>query len=140
MQWPRDPFRELERIRGEMDRMFSRVPFFGSTQSQFPLVNLYENADTITILAEVPGVKKEEIDINMQESYLILTGKRETPSYGRAEILRKEQPEGSFEKRIRIPVAIKHDQIKASYKDGVLSITLPKSEEAKPKQITIETE
>lgn len=138
MLWAADSLREFDRMRKVMDKMFSRVPFFGTTEYQFPLVNLYDCKDSISVVAEIPGVPKESIEVNYQDGALAITGKREFKKYGKSELLRQEQPQGTFEKIIRIPMTIKSNEIKAKYEDGMLCITLPKSEEAKPRQISVE--
>jgi HSP20 family protein len=138
MQWVTDPMREFERMRKLMDKMFSRVPFFGTTEFQFPLVNLYDARDVLYVVAEIPGVPKENIEINYQDGALTITGKREFKRYGQSELLRQEQPEGDFEKIIRIPMSIKSNEIKAKFEDGMLTVSLPKTEEAKPRQIAVE--
>lgn len=140
MMWPIDPMRELERIRHDMDELFRRstIPFVGY---QFPLTNVYESKDEITVVAELPGVKKDDVAISLHENTLTLTGKRLVREYGKnAKIMRQEEPEGDFEKKIRIPVKVKESEIKARFQDGILRITLPKAEEAKAKQITVETD
>ncbi len=138
MQWVSDPMREFERMRRMMDKMFSRVPFFGTTEFEFPLVNLYDSRDVLYVVAEIPGVTKENIEINYQDGALTITGKREPKKYGQSELLRQEQPQGDFEKIIRVPMSIKSSDIKAKFEDGMLSISLPKTEEAKPRQIAVE--
>ncbi len=138
MQWVTDSIREFERMRKMMDKMFSRAPFFGITEFQFPLVNLYDSRDVLYVVAEIPGVPKENIEINYQDGALTITGKREFKKYGQSELLRQEQPEGDFEKIIRIPMSIKSNEIKAKFEDGMLTVSLPKTEEAKPRQIAVE--
>ncbi len=138
MQWVTDPMREFERMRKVMDKMFSRVPFFSTTEFQFPLVNLYDSREMLYVVAEIPGVPKEGIEINYQDGMLNISGKREFKQYGQSELLRQEQPEGDFEKIVRIPMSIKGNEIKAKFEDGMLTVSLPKTEEAKPRQIAVE--
>jgi HSP20 family protein len=138
MLWANDPFRELERMRRTMDQMFSRIPFFGTTEFSFPLVNLYDQKDELCLVAQVPGVNKEDIDINYQENILSISGKRQIPSYGKSTLLRQEQPQGEFRKTINIPSTVKSSEIKATFQDGILTVILPKAEEAKPKQIKLQ--
>ncbi|NLP04067.1 MAG: Hsp20/alpha crystallin family protein [Fibrobacter sp.] len=139
MLWATDPFREIERMRREMDRVFSRIPFLGATEYEIPLVNLYDNKDSIILVAEIPGIPKDQINLNFSDGNLVISGKRELSRYGKSELLRQEQPEGEFEKSVRIPVRIDSTGIKAKFEDGMLTVVLPKSEEAKPKQINIES-
>ncbi len=139
MAWSTNPFAELERMRREMDRLFSRVPYFGTSTSIYPATNLYETQNDLFLVAELPGVKKENISIDLHESTLTLSGKRETRTYGKSDLLRQEQPEGQFEKTIRLPSRINGQAVNAKFEDGFLKITLPKAEESKRKQITIES-
>ena len=138
MLWPNYPFRDFERMRREMNQLFRRFSGY-SEEYQFPLVNVYDSVDDLTVLAEIPGVPKDAIDINYKDGILKITGKRDLSKYGKSELLRQEQPDGSFEKLITIQARIKGDQISARYQDGMLMIMLPKSEEAKPQQITIQS-
>lgn len=121
-----------------MDRLFARVPYFGTTSSAYPATNLYETKDDLTLVAELPGVKKEDININLHETNLTITGKRSPRQYGRSDLLRREQPEGEFEKTIRLPSKIRGEKVSAKFEDGLLRIYLPKSEESKPRQINVE--
>ena len=136
--WSIDPWREMERMRREMDRLFGR---FGipTAAYQFPLTNLYENKDEFTLIAELPGVTKENVAINYHDGSLTITGKRTLSDYGKnVNILRREQPEGEFARTIRVPAKVKEQEIRATFQDGILRIVLPKAEEAKPKQISVQ--
>ena len=77
MLWATDPFREIERMRREMDRVFSRIPFLGATEYEIPLVNLYDNKDSIILVAEIPGIPKDQINLNFSDGNLVISGKRE---------------------------------------------------------------
>ena len=137
--WDLDPFKEIERMRRQMDELFSRLPFYERTSYQFPLVNLYDDKDDLLLTAEIPGLLKEDVNIQYNDGALTISGKRKAGAYGTSELLRQEQPEGNFEKRVRIPVKIRDNEIRAKFEDGILKVTLPKAEEAKPRQITIES-
>ncbi|MFP4164583.1 MAG: Hsp20/alpha crystallin family protein [Chitinispirillaceae bacterium] len=138
MAWTTNPFTELERMRREMDRIFSRVPYFGTASSAYPATNVYETGDDLYVIAELPGVKKEDINLNLHETNLIITGKRDVRQYGKSDLLRREQPEGQFEKTVRLPAKIHGERVSAKFEDGLLRINLPKSEESKPRQINVE--
>jgi HSP20 family protein len=138
MLFDTDPFRELERVRKEMDKLFSRSSFLGAVEPSFPFVNLYDETDNYLLIAEVPGVRKEDIAIHLHEDSLTISGQRTMDRFKGAQILRQEQPEGCFEKTIRLPGKVKDANIEATCEDGVLKIVLPKSDEAKPKRINIE--
>jgi HSP20 family protein len=106
---------------------------------RFPAVDVHDGKDTVTVKAELPGVKKEDIDISLQDGVLTLSGERKG---GRDEknggATRSERWFGRFERSISLPYPVDAKTIKATYTDGVLTIELAKAEEAKPKQIKIE--
>ncbi len=104
----------------------------------YPLMNAYESAENITLTAELPGTSKEDINIHYENGIITLSGKRRVREMtGDCTPLQKERPEGTFDKSIRIPVKINDAAISATLKDGILTIVLPKSEDARPKLITI---
>ncbi|GIW22842.1 MAG: heat-shock protein Hsp20 [Candidatus Sericytochromatia bacterium] len=130
-------FRELENLRNEIDNIFNRSNYY--RYSTFPLVNMYENNDSLQLVAELPGVNKDDINITLNNDILTLSGKREEKKYAeKVETLRNERSFGNFEKSFRLPVLVKKDEITANFADGLLTINLPKAEEAKPKKITIQ--
>jgi len=122
-----------------MNRLFSNYTSATGALT-FPFVNIYEDRDTLTIAAEMPGLSKEQVEITYADGALTITGKRDAArSTASMSVLRRERSIGSFEKTIRIPVKIVSDKIVAKFTNGILTITLPKAEDAKPKAITIET-
>ncbi len=137
MYWTVNPFKELERMRRDMDTLFSRSGY-SSQEPVFPLINTFENKEELQIVAELPGMAKENVTITMENGILTLSGNRDAGSPERAAALRRERPRGRFEKKIRIPVKVNDAAISATFNDGVLTVKLPKAEEAKPKQIRIE--
>jgi HSP20 family protein len=139
MLWPQDVMREMDRMRRDMESLFSLTPLYNRGTYQYPLVNLYDSKEELILIAEIPGTDKNSINIQFNSGNLTLSGKRELKTFGKSEMLRQEQPEGSFEKTIRVPVKIKESDIKAKFENGLLCVTLPKAEEAKPHQITIQT-
>jgi HSP20 family protein len=141
------PFRDMVSIQDEMNRLFD--DFFGGVPSRFvgdwsssewtPSVDISETKDEIVVRAEVPGMKKDDIKITLQDNVLTLTGERKQEKKEKeTNYYRMERAYGSFVRSFNLPTVVQADQIKASYKDGILSITLPKAEEVKPKQIPIE--
>lgn len=139
MLWPQDVMREMDRMRRDMESLFSLTPLYTRGTNQYPLVNLYDSKEELILVAEIPGTDKNSINIQLNNGNLTLSGKRELKRFGKSEMLRQEQPEGSFEKTISVPVKIKDSEIKAKFENGLLCVTLPKAEEAKPHQITIQT-
>ena len=138
MLWGIDPWGELERMRRDLDNVFTAGGRPDSNCS-FPLVNVYDNKDNIIVNAELPGFTKEKVNITFSDGTLTLSGKQEPQVKGKGvSVIREERPVGEFEKSFRIPVKVEQDKINATFTNGILSITLPKSAEAKPKQIQIQ--
>jgi len=138
MLWDTDIFSEMERLRREMNDLFSN--YGNATASPtYPLMNVYEDKENITVMAELPGLTKDQVSITVSNNVLTVAVKQ--PPYAKAKdmtIVRKERSEGDFEKTLRIPTKIKQEAIKASFNSGILTITMPKAEEVKPKTIAIE--
>jgi HSP20 family protein len=135
--WP--TLGRLTDLREEIDRFFE-APL--ARTSEFlgwaPAFDVYEEKDNFVIKAELPGMKKEDINVSLHDGDLIISGERkgETKSEG-TEIYRAERYFGKFQRTVSLPTAVAAGQVKAEYKDGVLTVTLPKAEEAKPKQIEV---
>jgi HSP20 family protein len=111
-----------------------------SSAGVFPLMNLTEDKDNYYIRAELPGVKADELDISVTEDTLTVTGERKLPKEDeKATYYRREREAGSFSRIVTLPGAIDTGKVNAHCADGILSIVLPKSEAAKPKQITVKT-
>jgi len=136
-------------IRDEMDRLFDE--FFGKTSERFglevgegvwsPDVDISETDNEIIVSAELPGVKKDDIKITLQENVLTLRGeKRQEKETKDENFHRVERCYGAFQRSFTLPATVDAKSIKASYKDGVLKIRLPKVEEAKKKEIPITVE
>lgn len=138
MLWDTDVFSEMERLRGEMNSLFSNYSSHtGGTT--FPLLNVYDRKDDVVVSAELPGMTRENVHITFADNVLTLSGTKEpSPAIKGMEPVRRERAEGPFEKSLRVPVKIATEGISASFTNGILQVTLPKAEEAKPKSITIE--
>ena len=134
-------FAEFDVLRREIDSVFNHHGRHFRAEQRYPLINIYENTEQIEIVAEVPGVVMEDLEITYAEGVIKLAGERKLHSEfdGSSQVtLRQERSGGKFEKQYRIPTKIDGDAISASLKDGVLSVVLPKAEEAKPKKIEIQ--
>lgn len=133
-----DLWREMDRIRKEFDNIFSgyqRVTDSGT----YPLLNVYDNRDEVIVTAELPGMTKEKVNITFMDEVLTVSGKLEPlADTQKMTAVRHERSIGAFEKRVHVPFKVQQDKISASFEDGVLTIRMPKSEEARPKTITIE--
>ena len=142
-----DPLRHLSSLREEIDRLFDQPLSVFNTPQQFwlgggwPTVDLFEDRDKLVVKVEVPGMKKEDIDISLHDGVLAISGERKMEEkYDKAETHRSERFVGRFHRALSLPVAVQADKTNATYQDGVLTITLPKAEEAKAKQIQVQAE
>lgn len=100
----------------------------------YPALNLWEDADRFVVEAELPGVKPEAVDIQVVDGVLTLKASRETPD---AAYLRRERMSGAFVRSIELPAGVDADRVEAALRDGILTITLPKAEAAKPRRIPV---
>jgi len=138
MLWNTDLWGEMERLRREMNGLFSN---FGraSGATTYPLVNMYDDKDHFVVTAELPGMTKDKVSITYADGVLTIAGNLEPLAEARKmSVVRQERAVGRFEKAIRLPAKVDQNRISASFSNGILSVTLPKSEEAKPKTIAIE--
>lgn len=139
--WNRSPFSAVNRLEDEVNRLLDLPTVaFGS---QFfnvwvPALDLYEEKENFVVKLEVPGMKKEDFEIALHENVLSISGERkfgekreESSSY------RSERFEGRFQRSMTLPKAVQADKVKATYTDGILTVTLPIAEEARPKQIVV---
>jgi HSP20 family protein len=140
-----DPFREFISIQDRMNRMFeqtlsrSRAEDGAATSTWTPPVDIYETPDTIVIKAELPGVSREDIEIQIDDNTLTLKGERRFSKDVQEEsYLRIERTYGSFHRCFTLPATIQQEKIRAVCRDGVLELALPKAEGSKPKRIAIE--
>jgi HSP20 family protein len=103
-----------------------------------PALDLYEDKDNFVVKAELPGMKREDIEVSLHEGSLSISGERKSEEkHADAEVYRTERFFGRFQRTVTLPTPVAAAKVKAAYKDGVLTITLPKTEEAKPKQIEV---
>ena len=128
---------EIDRL----NRMFSVLEHEAFNQAWVPAVDIYEtDTHEVVIKAELPDVKKEDIGVSVENNVLTLTGERKPEQSKREQFQRVERRFGSFSRSFTLPTSVDAGQIAASYKDGVLTIRLPRREEAKPRQITVNVE
>lgn len=142
VQWR--PFREVSRLRSEMDRLWDE--YFGSRRQAFrpleeawlPAVDVSETEDKITVKAEIPGMEAKDIDISVSGDTLTIKGEKKTETEEKEENYHVvERSYGSFRRAMKLPASVDADKVEATYKNGVLSVVLPKKEEVKPKAIEI---
>ena len=138
------PFRELNQLQEDMNRLFdARVLDWRDGEPAdlsvwVPLVDILESEDTIVLKAELSEVDPQSVDIRLENSVLTLKGERQFVGDSQKErFLRSERPYGPFSRSFSMPAVIDEADIKAEFKNGVLTVTLPKKEAAKPKRIQI---
>jgi HSP20 family protein len=141
MRWR--PFEELLSLRREMDRLFDelfeRRP---ARREEFhPLTDIKETENEFIVKMELPGIKPEDVEITLKGDTLTIRGeKKEEERTEKENFLRVERSYGAFQRSFTLGTAVKADEVKATYKDGVLEVRVPKAEEAKPKPIKIKVE
>lgn len=135
-----DPF---EAFTQEIDRLFALPNYVaarnqGGSPLRAPAVDVHEDKTNVYVTAELPGLTKEAIEIAFDDDVLTISGERKLEQpVDTSAVTRQERYHGRFERRLAIERNVDSEQIKASYKDGVLTVTLPKKEEAKPRQIPV---
>jgi HSP20 family protein len=145
-------FETMSRLEQDMERMFHefwRRPFLSlwdherswpgrMLSLQMPAIDVYEERDQVVVKAELPGLSKEDLDVTLTGSTLTLKGeKKKEEEIKEKNFYRSERSSGSFVRSIELPAEVKTDQTKASFKNGILEIRLPKTEEAKKKVTTV---
>lgn len=141
------PLREFERMRRDMDRLWDSF-FEGGLKKRgeergewFPAFDVSETKNDIIVKTEVPGLDPKDIDISLADGILTIKGEKKQEKEEKEESYHLiERSFGSFSRSIRLPKDVQADKISANYKNGVLKVTLPKSEEAKKKEIKIKVE
>ena len=135
----RSPFGELERMRQQMNRLLeeTRAPYQPTQAGVFPLTNLSEDKDNYYVRAELPGVKGDQLDIQVTGNNLAISGERKIAAQEDARYHRREREAGKFSRIIALPGEVDTDKVEASLENGILSIVVSKAEIAKPKQISV---
>lgn len=139
--WP--SFDRWASLRNDLDTLLDLPVWSGfSRQSQLfsgwaPALDLHQSNDNIVAVVEVPGMRKEDIEISLQDGMLIISGERKEETKPENGSTRTERYTGKFRRSITLPSRVDVNKVSAIYKDGILTVTLPKAEEAKPKQIKI---
>lgn len=136
-----DPFEIITDLQSDLNRVFNRsLTHSGNWISSFaPSVEIHEGDDHLTVHVDIPGLDKKDIRVAVEGKTLILKGNRkQAEEYKSKGYYYSERAYGSFMRTLELPTEIDTAKVKASYQSGVLEITLPKSENAKPKQIDVE--
>jgi len=136
LSWP--AFGRLTSLRDELDRLFQAPLAELARGGWTPALDVFEDKDNVVVKAELPGMKREDIQVSVHDGSLSISGERKTEAKNEdAEVYRSERFVGRFQRTVTLPTPTAADKVKAQYKDGILTITLPKTEEAKPKQIEV---
>ena len=136
---PRESLKEL--MEGDFfDRMFSRSPFrIMGEDLESPAVDLIDKKDRLIAKVELPGINKEDLNVEVEDGLLKIRGERKKEEEVEdKDYYRCERYYGSFSRNVKLPDAVDKNKVKASYKDGILTVDMPKSKEAKSRQINIE--
>ena len=131
---PWNPFRDMDNIGREMSNFFENTPLAFLGRAASPRVDVYQTETDVIVKAEIPGVSKEDLNVYIDENSIRLAGQtKRDERYKDENMYRTERFYGSFSRTIPLPVAVKSDQAKAEYQEGVLSISVPKVEPTKLK-------
>lgn len=139
-----DPFRDLMNIQERVSRLLADAPGRWAPDEGYgawiPPVDIFERGDNLMIRAELPGVRKDDIEVRVENGILTLQGERQREEEVQdRDAFRLERVYGSFSRSFSLPTSVDAAKIGAHLKDGVLELTLPKAEEAKPKKVQIQT-
>jgi HSP20 family protein len=140
---PVDSMASLRRLNTILDDAFSSWPFqsqeTGSlTSSWIPACDVFEDQDAVKIVAEVPGVRPEDVKISLENNLLTIRGEKRQQAEEKTErVHRYERSYGSFERAFSLPTTVDPDKIAASYTNGILTVTIPKAERARPREIPV---
>ena len=139
-------WRSLDRwsnLRDEINSLFA-LPGWAETTRQAQLFNgwtpaldLYQTTDDVVALVELPGMRKEDIELSLQDGILTISGERKEEGTDGDKNARTERFVGKFRRSISLPTRVDAGKVNATYKDGILTVTMPKAEEVKPKQIQV---
>ena len=138
-----DVFQDLEEMQKEIKNMIdSRSQWpnkVGNGSLWAPAVDIIDEKDQIRIKADLPGLKKEDIEVTADNGVLTIKGeKKEEKEFKEKDYVRSERYYGAFHRSFSLPTGVDAQRVNASYKDGVLEVSLPKREDAKPKQVKVE--
>lgn len=142
MLW--DLFQDMRDLQGEIDRLFewpAVLPLIYSTKTSrfnYPHVNLREDEANLFLDVRIPGLERDDFQINIKDNTLSIKGKKPAPeNVAVKNYHRKERVTGNFIRAVALPVEVDSEKVQANYENGILSITLPKAESAKPKKINV---
>ena len=131
-----DPVGQMQRAQADLNRLFGGLRF--SSTTEFPLMNLWTSPDGAVVAAEVPGVAPEDLDITIRRDTVIVRGIRPPEPVDQGTVVqRQERPHGPFARTIVLPFRVDADKTSARFERGVVTLTLPRPEDDKPRQIKV---
>lgn len=140
----RDPFRDLVSLREAMDQLFQESvvqPRMAAVTPRALAVDMYETDEAVVVKTAIPGVDPEDIDLSITGDTLTIKGEiKVDEEIEEADCVCRERPYGAFARSLTIPVSVEAGEAEAEFKDGILTLTLPKAEELKPKAIKVKSQ
>ena len=140
LRTPWHPVSELNRLRNEMDRIFGQYTSGNepSRHSSFPLLNIWEDDDNLYVEAELPGFNLDDLEVYVTGgNQLSISGNRTQPDHEGGAWHRQERGFGKFRRTLELPGDVDSNKVSAGFENGILTLTLPKAEEAKPRRIEV---
>ena len=134
LDWGLGGFGGLSQFQDEVNRLFNRG---FSRRTAFPEVNVWANKDRTMVSAKIPGVEQGDLALTLQNGLLTIKGERKPATIKDGTSVRRERENGSFSRTVRLPYEVENEQVKADFVNGILTITVPRKAESKPKQINI---
>jgi len=139
-----DPFADLTRLRQHIGRLIDEAPQAQGQQQRpdagrvwRPAVDVFEDEDSLTVKLDLPGVERDTLDVQLNSEELTVTGQRKWQAPEKGGCVHSERPYGQFHRVFRLGVPLAPDRVQASYKEGVLTLVLPKAETVKPRKIAV---
>lgn len=135
-----DPFRDITSFRDDINRLFARTlgEGVGSSQTWTPAVDVFETGDAVILKAELPGLRVDDVDVEVDDNVLMISGERTlTDRVEEGHYYRLERSYGRFSRSLTLPQGIRADEVSATFTDGVLEVRIPKAEEAKPRKVAV---
>jgi len=135
-----NPWRDIEQIQREMNRLFRTVSAGPQVAPGYPAINVWANDEGLVVTAELPGVKADDIDISVVGNTLTLSGQRQPDKLKNGEKYhRRERRQGKFTRTFELPFGIEANKVNALFERGALHISLPRAEDEKPRKIAVKS-
>ena len=132
-----DPFRDMTQVQNQLNRLVDQV-WSGRQESWMPAVDVFDTKDAVVLKAELAGMDPDEIQIEVEDNVLTIKGERKfEEKVDEERYYRVERRFGSFQRNLALPQGVKPEDVSAAYEDGILTVTVPKVEEEKPKRIEV---